>query len=165
MGDRPLTAGALFSGIGGFCLGFKQAGINTVWAIENSPTAALTYEHNIRDVRIVKHDGEPASVNDVSVEKDGLEPVDILHAGFPCQSFSQAGDRKGFDDPRGQLFYEIIRIVEEFKDRKPSVIVLENSPHLRYGDGGSWFIEVSKEIKKAGNGFGARTAQNLIPIS
>ena len=163
MGDRPLTAGALFSGIGGFCLGFKQAGINTVWAIENSPTAAMTYEHNIRDVRIVKHDGEPASVNDVSVEKDGLEPVDILHAGFPCQSFSQAGDRKGFDDPRGQLFYEIIRIVEEFKDRKPSVIVLENSPHLRYGDGGSWFIEVSKEIKKAGYWFRGTNCAELDP--
>ncbi len=46
-----------------------------------------------------------------------------------------------------------MRIVREFKDRKPSVLVLENSPHLRYGDGGSWFLEVSKEIKKAGYWF------------
>jgi len=58
-----------------------------------------------------------------------------------------------FDDPRGRLFYEVIRLVMEFQDHKPSVIVLENSPFLRYGEGGSWFIELSKEIKKAGYWF------------
>jgi len=163
MTDRPLKAGALFSGIGGFCLGFEQAGIKTAWAVENNPLAVMTYAHNIKGVRIVEHDGEPASIKDVSVEKDDLEPVDILHAGFPCQSFSQAGERKGFDDPRGQLFYEIIRIVEEFKDRKPSVIVLENSPHIRHGEGGSWFIELTKEIKKAGYWFRDTNCAELDP--
>lgn len=163
MSDRTLKAGALFSGIGGFCLGFEQAGIKTTWAVENNPTAVMTYAHNIKGVRIVEHDGEPASVKDVTVKKDDLEPVDILHAGFPCQSFSQAGDRKGFDDPRGQLFYEVIRIVEEFKDRKPSVIVLENSPHIRHGDGGSWFIELTKEIKKAGYWFRDTNCAELDP--
>lgn len=163
MSDRPLKAGALFSGIGGFCLGFEQAGIKTAWAVENNPMAVMTYAHNIKGVRIVEHDGEPASVKDVTVKKDDLEPVDILHAGFPCQSFSQAGDRKGFDDPRGQLFYEVIRIVEEFKDRKPSVIVLENSPHIRHGDGGSWFIELTKEIKKAGYWFRDTNCAELDP--
>lgn len=163
MSDRPLKAGALFSGIGGFCLGFEQAGIKTAWAVENNPMAVMTYEYNIMGVRIVAHDGEPASVKDITVKKDDLEPVDILHAGFPCQSFSQAGERKGFDDPRGQLFYEVIRIVEEFKDRKPSVIVLENSPHIRHGDGGSWFIELTKEIKKAGYWFRDTNCAELDP--
>lgn len=163
MSETPLKAGALFSGIGGFCLGFEQAGIRTAWAVENNPMAVMTYAHNILGVRIIKHDGEPASINDVTIKKDDLEPVDILHAGFPCQSFSQAGDRKGFDDPRGQLFYQVIRMVEEFKDRKPSVIVLENSPHIRYGDGGSWFIELTKEIKKAGYWFRDTNCAELDP--
>ncbi|MFQ6757490.1 MAG: DNA (cytosine-5-)-methyltransferase [Deltaproteobacteria bacterium] len=163
MCDSPLIAGALFSGIGGFCLGFEKAGIKTAWAVENDQMAVATYAHNIKGVRIVEHDGKPASVKDLTIKKDDLEPVDILHAGFPCQSFSQAGDRKGFDDPRGQLFYEVIRIVKEFKDRKPSVIVLENSPHIRHGDGGSWFIELTKEIKKAGYWFRDTNCAELDP--
>ncbi|MDD5320749.1 MAG: DNA (cytosine-5-)-methyltransferase [Methylococcales bacterium] len=161
--DKPLKAGALFSGIGGFCLGFEQVGIKTAWAVENNPSAVITYEHNIKNVRVIKTEGNPASILDVSVKNASLEPVDVLHAGFPCQSFSQAGDRKGFDDPRGKLFYEIIRIVQEFKDQKPSVIVLENSPHIRNGEGGSWFIELTKEIKKAGYWFRDTNCAELDP--
>ncbi len=153
MFDKPLKAGALFSGIGGFCLGFEEAGVKTAWAIENDPMSVLTYRHNLKDIRIVENDGIPANIKDVSVSLYELEPVDILHAGFPCQSFSQAGERMGFEDPRGQLFHQIIRIVKEFGDKKPSVIVLENSPHIRFGEGGSWFLEISKEIKKAGYWF------------
>jgi DNA (cytosine-5)-methyltransferase 1 len=51
------------------------------------------------------------------------------------------------------LFYEIIRLINEFGDHRPSVIVLENSPNLRNGDGGSWFLELTKQIKKAGYWF------------
>ena len=161
--NAPLKAGALFAGIGGFCLGFEQVGIKTAWAIENNPMAVMTYTQNVQNVRIVKHKDEPASITDVMVRKDDLEPVDILHAGFPCQSFSMAGDRKGFDDPRGRLFYEVIRIVSEFKDRKPSVIVLENSPYIRHGAGGSWFLELTKEIKKAGYWFRDTNCAELDP--
>ncbi|MDZ4098134.1 MAG: DNA (cytosine-5-)-methyltransferase [Methylophilaceae bacterium] len=116
MSNKILKAGALFSGIGGFCLGFEQAGIKTVWAIENNPQSVATYVNNIKGVRIIEDAGVPASITDITVDKYNLEPVDVLHAGFPCQSFSQAGERKGFEDPRGQLFFEIIRLVEEFKD-------------------------------------------------
>jgi DNA (cytosine-5)-methyltransferase 1 len=161
--QATLKAGALFAGIGGFCLGFEQAGIKTAWAVENSDTATAIYAENIKNVRIVKHDGQPASIKDISVSLDNLEPVDVLHAGFPCQSFSQAGERKGFADPRGQLFYEIIRIVREFGDQKPSVLVLENSPHIRFGEGGSWFIELAKEIKKAGYWFRDSNCAELDP--
>lgn len=161
--NTELKAGALFAGIGGFCLGFGQAGIKTAWAIENSDSATSIYANNIDGVRIVEQNGQPASIKDISVLKNDLEPVDVLHAGFPCQSFSQAGDRKGFADPRGQLFYEIIRIVQEFKDKKPSVIVLENSPHIRHGEGGSWFMELAKEIKKAGYWFRDSNCAELDP--
>jgi len=150
---KTLRAGALFSGIGGFCLGFQQAGIKTAWAIENDPLAVMTYRENIKDVRVIETNGMPKSIKDISVKGCDLEPVDVLHAGFPCQSFSIAGDKKGFNDPRGQLFYEIIRLVKEFGDKKPSVIVLENSPNIRNGEGGSWFLELTKEIKKAGYWF------------
>lgn len=163
MSDHPLKAGALFAGIGGVCIGFEQAGIKTAWAIENDPMSVMTYRRNIVGVRVVENGGAPASIRDVTVSENDLEPVDVLHAGFPCQSFSQAGDRKGFDDPRGKLFYEILRIVADFRDKKPSVIVLENSPYIRYGEGGSWFIELTKEIKKAGYWFRETNCAELDP--
>ena len=150
---NTLKAGALFSGIGGFCLGFEKVGIRSAWAIENDLAAVTTYEANIEAANVVQDVAGPASILDVGVAKNQLEPVDILHAGFPCQSFSSAGDRKGFNDPRGQLFYEIIRLINEFGDKKPSVLILENSPNLRVGDGGSWFLELSKQIKRAGYWF------------
>ena len=143
----------MFSGIGGFCLGFEKLGIRSAWAIENDLAAVTTYKANIKAANVIQDDAGPASILDVGVAKNELEPVDILHAGFPCQSFSTAGDRKGFNDPRGQLFYEIIRLINEFGDKKPSVLILENSPNLRVGDGGSWFLELSKQIKKAGYWF------------
>lgn len=151
--SEVLKAGALFSGIGGFCLGFGQHGIKTVWAVENDPVAVATYRKNMPGVNIISDDGGPASILNVTVSGNALEPVDVLHAGFPCQSFSAAGERRGFDDPRGKLFYEVIRILREFGDKRPSVLVLENSPNIRVGDGGSWFIELTKEIKKAGYWF------------
>lgn len=148
-----MTAAALFAGIGGFCLGFSRAGIPTSWAVENDQSAIATYKANTNGVEVVTTDDQPADIRDVRVAAANLAPVDILHAGFPCQSFSQAGERKGFGDPRGQLFYEIIRIIREFGEQRPSVLILENSPHLRYGDGGSWFLELSKEIRRSGYWF------------
>ena len=146
-----LKAGALFSGIGGFCLGFDKLGIKSAWAIENDLAAVTTYKQNFVNANVIQDSSGPLSILDIGVKKNNLEPVDILHAGFPCQSFSSAGDRKGFNDPRGQLFYEIIRLINEFGDKKPSVLILENSPNLRVGDGGSWFLELTKQIKKAGS--------------
>ena len=161
MMSEELKAGALFSGIGGFCRGFEEAGIHTAWAIEQDPAAVMTYKHNVKDARVVMDGDVPADINKVDVSTSELEPVDVLHAGFPCQSFSQAGERKGFNDPRGQLFFQVIKIVEQFKDRKPSVLVLENAPYLRSGEGGSWFIEITKAIKKAGYWFRDANAVEL----
>lgn len=148
--------GALFSGIGGFCLGFEEAGLPTSWAVELNPHAVETYKANLPKVRVIQKD-----IKEVTVAGDKLEPVDILHAGFPCQSFSQAGDRAGFADPRGQLFFEIIRLIKEFKDKKPKVLVFENSPFLRYGEGGAWFLELQNAIRKAGYWFREDNATEL----
>lgn len=57
---------------------------------------------------------------------DGLEPVDILTAGFPCQPFSVAGEKLGLKDKRGMLFMDIIRILREFEVQKPKILLLEN---------------------------------------
>lgn len=151
-----MKAGALFAGIGGFCAGFDAAGVQTDWAIELDGHAAATYAHNFPSVRLLNKD-----VRSVSVRADKLEPVDILHAGFPCQSFSQAGGRSGFDDQRGQLFFEIIRLLQEFGKDRPRMLVLENAPFLRYGEGGAWFLRLQNEIRKAGYWFRDENAAEL----
>jgi DNA (cytosine-5)-methyltransferase 1 len=81
-----LRAGALFSGIGGFFMGFQRAGVPTAWVIEVDPFAVATYNNNFPHVATIERD-----VQEVRVKETDLEPVDILQAGFPCQSFSQAG--------------------------------------------------------------------------
>lgn len=151
-----MKCGALFSGIGGFCLGFEAAGFETAWAVELDRHAAATYRANLPNTRLLEK-----SVTDVTVDGDNLEPVDVLHAGFPCQSFSQAGEKRGFDDPRGQLFYEIIRLISEFGPNKPKVLVLENAPFLRYGEGGAWFLELQRAIRKAGYWFRPENSAEL----
>ena len=154
--DKQFTCGGLFSGIGGFCLGFEQAGFATRWAIELDEHAAKTYAANLPNVSLIER-----GVEAVSVLADKLDAVDVLHAGFPCQSFSQAGERRGFDDPRGQLFFEIMRLIREFGDRRPKVLVLENAPFLRYGEGGAWFLELERAIRKAGYWFGPANCAEL----
>ncbi len=151
-----MRTGALFAGIGGFCLGFERAGFETSWAVELDPQAAETYSHNLPGRRLIQKD-----VRGISVEGDQLEKVDVLHAGFPCQSFSQAGTKSGFDDARGKLFFEVIRLLHEFGEDRPKVLVLENAPFLRYGEGGAWFLRLQNEIRKAGYWFREENAVEL----
>lgn len=151
-----MKAGALFSGIGGFCLGFDGVGIPTAWAVEWDEHAADTYAPHFPNTRLLRKD-----IRDVTVLGDALEEVDVLHAGFPCQSFSQAGTRTGFDDERGRLFFEIIRLLNEFGDRRPRILVLENAPFLRFGEGGAWFLRLQNEIRKAGYWFREENAAEL----
>jgi DNA (cytosine-5)-methyltransferase 1 len=148
--DQPqFTSGALFAGIGGFVLGLKRAGIRTIWANDSDPKASETFRLNHADCRLIEKD-----VRSLRVALDGLKPVHILTAGFPCQAFSAAGDRKGFGDFRGELFFEIIRIVKEFGDQRPPILFLENVPFLQHGNGGRWFEIIRDEIQLAGYWFG-----------
>jgi DNA (cytosine-5)-methyltransferase 1 len=156
------TAGALFSGIGGFCLGFREQKIETAWAVENDTAAVQTYEENLGRNKVLRSsNGILLGIEDVRVADLKLPPVDILHAGFPCQSFSVAGERKGFADPRGQLFFQIIRILREYGENRPSVLLLENSPNLKIGQGGSWFLQLANEIRSAGYWFRESNALEL----
>lgn len=124
-----MTVGSLFSGIGGIDLGFIQAGHTVSWAIEKDTACCRTYRHNFPHTSLME-----ADIRNVDVSQ--FLPVDIIAAGFPCQPFSVAGKQRGFDDPRGNLFYEVGRFV---KALKPRFIFLENVPNLMEHDGGKTF--------------------------
>ncbi len=93
-------------------------------------------------------------VRELSKQSDDLETVDVLAAGFPCQSFSLAGNRKGFADSRGETFFEIYRLLEEYAmEQRPKLLVLENVPNLLYGGEREWFDEVRRRLRSVGYWF------------
>lgn len=131
-----MTIGSLFSGIGGIDLGFQLAGFDIAWANEMDRDACKTYRLNFPDVILFESD---IRTLDVSL----LPKVDIITAGFPCQSFSVCGNQKGFNDSRGNLFFEIMRIVDSIE---PQIIFLENVANLTEHDKGRTFITIHNEL-------------------
>lgn len=105
---------SLFSGCGGLDCGFKKAGFNIVWANDFDSDAQAVYNLNL---------GNIDKRNILTVSEDEIPDGDILTAGFPCQPFSNAGNRKGVHDPRGMLYKECLRIISK---KMPKVIVFEN---------------------------------------
>lgn len=142
------TVGSLFAGLGGFCRAFRNEGFKVKWANEHDPYACQTYRHNHTETKLYEK-----SIEDLSVKNDDLEAVDILTAGFPCQSFSLAGNKLGFEDPRGKLFFEIIRLLKEFGSNRPKIIVLENVKNLIYHNNKQTINIIEEEIKRAGYWF------------
>ena len=131
-----MKIGSLFAGIGGIDLGFIQAGFDVVWANEIDPDACKTYRHNFPDTKLIEGDIR-------KLDATSLEKVDVLTAGFPCQSFSVCGNQKGFKDARGNLFFEIMRIADELQ---PPVIFLENVANLTEHDNGKTFNVIHNEL-------------------
>ena len=136
--NKKFTVGGLFSGVGGIELGFKQAGFNTLWANEIDKYSAQTYRIN-NENHLIEDDVHLLQGRD-------LDSVDVLVGGFPCQAFSVAGYRKGFRDPRGNLFFEIARLIEEL-ETPPKAIMLENVKGLSSHDKGKT-AEVIKDTLK-----------------
>ena len=134
---------SLFSGIGGIDLGFQQAGFDIVWANEFDKDAARTYRHNFGTSHLVEADIR-------SVDPSAIPDFDVLVAGFPCQPFSIMGFKKGFKDPRGNLFFEIARIAEA---KLPKVIFLENVANLLEHDEGKSFLTVYNALVPLGYTF------------
>lgn len=123
---KILKAIDLFSGIGGIRLGLENAGFKVVYSNDFDKYCKITFEnyfHEKLDTR---------KVEDVSLE-DIPDNIDLLAAGFPCQSFSLAGFKRGFKDPRGSLFGEVVRIIA---DKKPKAFLLENVKNLKGHDKG-----------------------------
>ena len=131
---------SLFCGIGGIDIAFKQAGYDIVWANEYDAAACKTYRHNFGDSYLVEADIRKVSVADIP-------NFDVLTAGFPCQPFSIAGRQRGFEDKRGNLFFEITRIVDA---KRPKVIFLENVPNLMEHDEGRTFLVIFNSLAQFG---------------
>lgn len=131
---------SLFAGIGGICLAFKQAGFHIIWANEKDPAACRTYRHNFGSAYLVEGDIK-------KIREEAIPKANIVIAGFPCQSFSIAGAQKGFADPRGTLFFDVIRVVKEVQ---PEVVFLENVENLMEHDNGTTFQVVYTSLVELG---------------
>jgi len=140
---KKFTVGGLFSGVGGIELAFKKVGCDIIWANEIDNNACETYKLNHKDTELIKKDIKKITVSD-------LQFVDIITAGFPCQPFSVAGHRKGFNDERGQLFFDFIRLLS---DIKPKAFFLENVKSLATHDNGSTFNIIREKILNADYSF------------
>ena len=108
----------LFAGIGGFRYALEKYDCKCVFSSEIEKNAVSIYEKNFKD----KPKGDIRHIN-----VEDIPPHDILCGGFPCQSFSICGKKKGLNDTRGNLFYEIMRIVDY---HKPKLILLENVKNI-----------------------------------
>lgn len=160
--------GSLFAGVGGICLGFKNAKTKNskyklLWANEIDEYACETYRTNFShqllegDIKLVLH---PEQVTDKAQQKyyqklhDKIlsEPIDILNGGFPCQAFSIAGERKGFEDDRGNLFLNIIDLIEQLGEKfyKPRVLFLENVKNLQAHDNKKTYVHIKQKLENCG---------------
>ncbi len=132
----------LFAGVGGIRLGFEKAGFETVFANDFDEQCKLTYDLNFPKAKLVVEDMRKIGIDDLPI-------FDFLLGGFPCQAFSIAGYRQGFNDhkDRGNLFFDIARIIDA---RKPEGFLLENVKNLKSHDGGKTFRIIEETLKNLG---------------
>ncbi len=137
-----MKCASFFAGVGGIDKGFELGGdFETVYANEFDSYPVKTFEENF-DLKVDCRD-----INEVKA--DEVPDCDVVLAGFPCQAFSIAGYRKGFDDEkgRGTLFFEVLRIIRE---KQPKVVFLENVKNLVGHDGGNTFTVILDALKAEG---------------
>lgn len=140
---KPYTFIDLFAGLGGFHLALQQLGCKCVFASELKEDLRKLYQLNFPelDEEYLKGDITLVDVNDIPSH-------DILCGGFPCQPFSQAGKRLGFqDEGRGDLFFKICEIIQH---HKPRYIFLENVANLKGHDNGDTWRVIKRELEKLG---------------
>lgn len=134
----------LFAGVGGFRLGMEAAGHKCVGYVEIDKYARTSYN------AIHQTEGEFKGHDITSISDDVIRSigrVDIITGGFPCQAFSVAGKRRGFEDTRGTLFFEIMRWATVLK---PETLFLENVPGLLSHDEGITFETILRKMDEAG---------------
>lgn len=128
----------LFCGIGGFHSALSSLGGRCVFASDIDKFAKAVYEDNYG---LKPHD----DITKIAVED--IPQHDIICAGFPCQPFSISGNQKGFDDPRGRLFFNVVEIA---KHHKPKVVFLENVKNFEKHNEGKTLERVKKELQIIG---------------
>lgn len=134
----------MFSGIGGFREGLRRAGgFECAGHCEQDEHAERSYRA-LFDTR-----GEWFCDDIRKADAGSMPDFELLCGGFPCQSFSIAGSRHGFADPRGTLFFELARVAEA---RKPQYLLFENVPGLLNHDGGRTFEAILNALDRLGYG-------------
>jgi DNA (cytosine-5)-methyltransferase 1 len=140
---------SLFAGCGGLDLGFKQAGYNILWANDFDKDAQAVYKKN----KLGKIDGR--DILDIAASE--IPDCEVITAGFPCQPFSNAGNRKGVHDSRGMLYKECLKIIGE---KMPKVIVFENVKGLlstKHIDGRNLVDVIQEDLStKSGTGYNVK---------
>src|SRR5699024_5053685 len=126
----------LFSGIGGTRLGFQLTGdVRNVFSCEWDKFSQKTYRTNFGEI-------PKGDIN--KIDEYSIPDHDILVAGFPCQAFSQAGKKKGFEDTRGTLFFDVARIL---KAKRPKMFLLENVKNLKTHDKGRTYNTIISTLE------------------
>ena len=128
----------LFAGLGGFRLALESLGVKCVYSSEWDKYVADVYKENFKDIP----DGDITKV-----DAKRISDHDILCAGFPCQPFSISGSKRGFDDSRGTLFFDVSRII---KEKRPKVVFLENVKNFAKHDNGNTIKVVRSTIEELG---------------
>ena len=129
---------SLFAGIGGFDLGFSNAGFDMIWANDFDKYCVQTFKENI---------SENIVLGDINEHLDDIPEHDVLVGGFPCQPFSTLGKLKGFEDDRGTLFFTIKEII---KKHDTKVVVLENVKNIVNHDSGKTFRKIKSDLEELG---------------
>lgn len=149
----------LFAGIGGFHQAFHNITVEgtalteCVFASEIDKYARETYEHNFKDVSPALFDNDMFAPDVTAADLTKIPEYDILCAGFPCQPFSQAGYKRGFQDEkdnRGNMFFSIVKFLEE---HQPRAFFLENVRHLIKHDEGRTFATIERILTEHGYSF------------
>lgn len=128
----------LFAGIGGFRYSLSQCGCKCVFSSEINEACKQVYKNNY---------GEIPAGDITKIDAKEIPDFEILCAGFPCQPFSICGKKKGFEDTRGTLFFDICRIIAE---KRPKVVFLENVKHLTLHDKKRTFTTICNKLKELG---------------
>ncbi len=126
------------AGGGGLSLGLMKAGFNPILMIDNDKNCVKTLQINHPNIDIIQN-------NFIKHDYSNYKDIDLLVGGVPCQSFSQSGKRKGLDDPRGELIFKFIDIINEIK---PKVFLIENVKELLTHNKGETFKSIVKYIKE-----------------
>jgi DNA (cytosine-5)-methyltransferase 1 len=152
MKTKKLTVGGLCSGVGGIEKGFQSAGFKVSWANDMDKYAMNTYEKIMKKNHYI---GKEAMTIESILSKptllNQLTTVDVLVSGFPCQAFSVAGYRKGFDDERGNVFFKIRDIIKYLgKKAFPKALLLENVKNFKTHDNEETYKEVRRQLNRLG---------------
>lgn len=144
MSRAGLTLGSLFDGIAGFPLAAAGVGIKTIWTSEIEP--------NCIDIA-ARHFPEAKQLGDITkLNGADIDPVDIISFGSPCQNLSTAGNQKGLDGEKSQLFFEAVRVIDEMRcatnGKYPKYIIWENVAGAFSSNKGQDFRRVLEEITK-----------------